>query len=49
MKVHIQVGDKPGWKSPVLNIIREDGTSMSVPITRKEAEELKDLGVSVEG
>ena len=49
MDFTIQVGDKPAWPKPVLNVMREDGTSTSVNITRKEAKELVDLGVGVEG
>lgn len=45
----IQIGDKPGWKKPVLNVMREDGTSVAVSLLRREADELKELGVGVEG
>jgi hypothetical protein len=31
---YIQIGDKPGWKKPVLNIFI-NGDTMSVPITQK--------------
>lgn len=45
----IQIGDRPGWKKPVLNITREDGTAAAIQLSKKEADELKGLGVSVEG
>jgi len=45
----IQIGDKPGWDKPVLNVMRDDGTSVAVSLLRREANELKELGVGVEG
>lgn len=44
----IQIGDKPGWEKPVLNVM-VGGDSISIPITKKIADKLKEMGVSVEG
>jgi len=47
---HIQVGDKPGWKKPVLNIIsNDDGSVASIPLSRKKADELIAFGIGTEG
>lgn len=46
---YIQIGDKPGWKKPVLNIIFED-EAVSIPITQKVKKQLLKTGkIAVEG
>ena len=47
---HIQIGDEPGWQKPVLNIIsNNDGSVVSIPLSRKNADELIAFGIGTEG
>jgi hypothetical protein len=44
----IQIGDKPGWQKPVINLIYK-GEVFSFRITRKMAKQLQNLGMATEG
>jgi len=49
-RIVIQIGDKPGWKRPVLNLVdMKSGEVISTRISRKTAEWLKSRGMTSEG
>jgi hypothetical protein len=45
----VQVGLTPGFKQTVLNVVHQDGTAESLPISKKVAETLIAKGMSYEG
>lgn len=48
--VRIQIGDKPGWKKPVLIVFIDYGTPITIPITQKVKKALLATGkLSIEG
>jgi hypothetical protein len=45
----MQIGDKPGWEKPHLNVHYDDGTAKCLPISRQVAEVLMQAGMGSEG